>query len=129
MVDYATRYSKAVPLNNIDTEMVAEALLDMYSRVGMPEDVLSNLGTQYTSDCMKEVSWLLSISRLTASPYYPACNGLVKKFNSTLKQMLRRLCHEQQGRRQPKMSGGDKHDRYLNAYFRVYKMSPAKKDT
>ena len=26
---------------------------------------------------------------------HPACNGLVQKFNGTLKWMLRRLCHEQ----------------------------------
>ena len=37
LVDYATRYPEAVPLKNIDTETVAEALLDMlYSRVGVP---------------------------------------------------------------------------------------------
>ena len=31
LVDYATRYSEAVSLKNINTETVAEALLDMYS--------------------------------------------------------------------------------------------------
>ena len=94
-MDYATRYPEAVPLKNIDTETVAEALLEMYSRVGVPEEVLSDLRTQITSDCMKEVSRLLSIRRLTTPPYHPACNGLVEKFNGTLKRMLRRLCHEQ----------------------------------
>ena len=33
LVDYATRYPEAVPLKNIDTETVAEALLDIYSRL------------------------------------------------------------------------------------------------
>ena len=47
LVDYATRYPEAVPLKNIETETVAEALLDMYSRLGIPEEVLSNLGTQF----------------------------------------------------------------------------------
>ena len=95
LVDYATRYPEAVPLKNIDTETVAEALLDMYSWVVVPEEVLSDLGTKFTSDCMKEVSTLLSIRRHTTFPYHPACNGLVEKFNGTLKRMLRRLCLEQ----------------------------------
>ena len=95
LVDYATMYPEAVPLKNIDTETVAEALLDMYSRVGVPEEVLSDLGTQFTSGCMKEVSRLLSIRKFTSSPYHPACNGLVEKFNGTLTRVLRRLCHEQ----------------------------------
>ena len=38
LVDYATRYPEAVPLKKITTEAVAEALLDIYSRVGIPED-------------------------------------------------------------------------------------------
>ena len=45
LVDCATRYSEAVPLKNIETETVAEALLDVYSRLGIPEEVLSDLGT------------------------------------------------------------------------------------
>ena len=64
LVDYATRYLEAVLLKNIDTETVAEALLDMYSRVGVPEEVLSDLGTQFISDCMKEASKLLSMGDL-----------------------------------------------------------------
>ena len=95
MVDYATRYPDAVPLKNIDTETVAEALLDMYSRLGFPEEVLSDNNTQFISECMEEVSRLLSIRQLTSTPYHPMCNGLVEKFNGTLKAMLRRLCSEQ----------------------------------
>ena len=40
LVDYAARYPEAVPIKNIDTETAAEALLDMCSRVGVPEEVL-----------------------------------------------------------------------------------------
>ena len=95
LVDYATRYPEAVPLKNIETKTVAEALLDMYSRLGIPQEVLSDLGTQFVSKCMEEISRLLSIKRLTTTPYHPIRNGLVEGFNVTLKKMLRRLCHKQ----------------------------------
>ncbi len=114
MVDYATRYPDAVPLKNIDTETVAEALLDMYSRLGFPEEVLSDNGTQFISECMEEVSRLLSIKQLTSTPYHPMCNGLVEKFNGTLKAMLRRLCNEQP-RQWP---------RYINAVLFAYREVP-----
>ena len=68
MVDYATRYPDAVPLKNIETETVTEALLDMYSRLGFPEEVLSDNGTQFISECVEEVSKLLSIRQLTSTP-------------------------------------------------------------
>ena len=95
LVDYDTRYPEAVPLKNIGEETVAEALQDMYSRLGIPEEVLSDLGTQFVSKCMEEASRLLFIKRLTTTPYHPTCNGLVERFNGTLKKMLRRLCNEQ----------------------------------
>ena len=95
VVDYATRYPEAAPLKKIDTERVAEALVEIYSRVGVPREVLSDQGKQFTSDLMKEVSRILSIKQLTTTPYHPACNGLVERFNGTLKSMLRKLCDEQ----------------------------------
>ena len=36
LVDYATWYPEAVPLKRINTETVAEALMDIYSRFGVP---------------------------------------------------------------------------------------------
>ena len=81
LVDYATRYPEAVPLKKITTEAVAEALLDIYSRVGIPEEVLTDQGTQFMSECMQEVSRLLSIKGMTSTPYHPICNGLVERWN------------------------------------------------
>ena len=94
IIDYATRYPEAIPLSKIDTETVAEALLEVYSRVGFPEEVLSDMGSQFTSDLMREVSRLVSIKQLTTTPYHPICNGLVERFNGTLKQILKKLCNE-----------------------------------
>ena len=61
MVDFATRYPEAVPLKDVTTETVAEALINMFSRLGVPEELLSDQGAQFTSSMMKEVSTLLSI--------------------------------------------------------------------
>ena len=70
LVDFSTRYPEAVPLKNIDTETVAEALVDIFSRLGVPEEILTDLGTQFVSDCMREVTRLLSIKQLTTTPYH-----------------------------------------------------------
>ena len=44
LVDYATRYPEAVALKKIDTETVAEALVEIYCRVGIPREILTDQG-------------------------------------------------------------------------------------
>ena len=114
VVDYATRYPEAIPLKKIETERVAEALLEIFSRVGFPKEVLSDRGTQFTSDLMKEVTRLVSIKQLFTTPYNPKCNGLCEKMNGTLKSMLRKMCQER-----PK-----DWDRYLPAVLFAYREAP-----
>ena len=77
LVYYSTRYPEAVPLMSISTDAVAEALVNIYSWLGVPKKILSDLETQFTSNCMKGVARLLSINQLTTLLYHPACNGLV----------------------------------------------------
>ena len=67
----------------------------MYSRLGIPEEVLSDLGTQFVSKCMEEVLRLLSIKPQTNAPCHLICNGLIERFNGALKKMLTRLCNKQ----------------------------------
>lgn len=47
--DYATRYPEAFALKSVDTENVAEALMTMFSRVGVPKEILTDQGTNFTS--------------------------------------------------------------------------------
>ena len=95
LVDYATRYPEAVPLKEISSECVAEALMDIYSRVGIPEGVISDQGRQFASDYMQEFSRLIGGKQLPIATYHAMANGLVERFNGTLKSMLEKLCHKE----------------------------------
>jgi len=57
MVDYATRYPEATALKSSEAETIAEALVTMFTRVGIPEEVLSDQGSQSLSGVMKEVNF------------------------------------------------------------------------
>ncbi|KAK7474069.1 hypothetical protein BaRGS_00034675 [Batillaria attramentaria] len=114
VVDYATRYPEAVALPSIEAERVAEALVEIWSRVGVPREVLSDRGSQFVNAMMQQTHALLSIKGKTTTPYHAQCNGLVKRFNGTLKSMLRRLCSER-----PR-----DWDRYLPALLFAYREVP-----
>jgi transposase InsO family protein len=94
LVDYATRYPEAVPLKNETAETVAEALVGIFSRVGVPKEIVSDQGPQLMSGVMKEVSRLLSVKQLVTTPYHPMYNGLVERFNGILKTMIVKMCQE-----------------------------------
>ena len=114
LVDYATRYPEAIALPYIDTPRVAEAMVNVFSRVGVPSEILTDQGSQFTSELIKEISRLLSIRQLTTTPYHPSCNGLVERFNGTLKQMLKRLCADRPS----------DWDRYLAPLLFAYRETP-----
>ena len=114
VVDFATRYPEAVALPKTETEGVAEALLEVFSRVGFPKEMLSDRGTQFTSDMMKEVSRLVSTKQLFTTPYNPCYNGLCERINGVLKSMLEKMCQER-----PK-----DWDRYLPAILFAYREVP-----
>ena len=114
VIDYATRYPEATPLKTIDTITVAENLWIMWTRVGIPERVLTDRGSQFTSEVMEEVNRLLAIQGCTTSPYHAQCNGAVERFNGTLKTMLRRLCGQ----------FPQEWDRYIPALLFAYREVP-----
>lgn len=91
MCDYATRYPEAVPLRSIDAEHVAEELIKLFARVGIPREILTDQGSNFMSQLLAEPYKLLHIHSIRTSPYHPQTDGLVERFNQTLKNMLRKV--------------------------------------
>ncbi|XP_057201512.1 uncharacterized protein LOC130561305 [Triplophysa rosa] len=94
IVDYATRYPEAVALRNISAKCVAEALFRIISRVGIPREVLTDQGTAFMSRTLRELYELLGIKSIRTSVFHPQTDGLVERFNRTLKTMIRKFVHE-----------------------------------
>ena len=89
-----TRFLEALAVKDITTSTVAEALLEIFSRVGLLLKVHSDRGSQFTSDMMKEVYRLLSVKQSTTSPYHTISNGVVENFNKCLKNLLKKIASE-----------------------------------
>ena len=92
LIDFSTGFPEAMPLKDIDTVAVSEALLTIFSRVGIPREILSDRGTQFTSQLMAELHRLLGVKPIFTTPFHPSGNGRVERFHGTLKSALRKLC-------------------------------------
>lgn len=98
MCDYATKYPEAIPLRSQDAEVVAEAMMEVFTRLGVPKEILSDQGTNFMSSLITELCKLLSIRKLNTTPYHPQANGLVERFNGTLKRMLQIYAQDEPGK-------------------------------
>jgi len=59
--DYATRYPEAVALRSIDAETIAEELVSIFSRVGIPQEILTDQGANFTSHLLTELYKMLHV--------------------------------------------------------------------
>ncbi len=78
--DYATRYPEAFPLRSITTPKIINALVQLFSRVGIPDEILTDQGTNFTSRLIKLLHQQLGITAMKTSPYHPQTDGLVEQF-------------------------------------------------
>ena len=54
-MDYATRYPEAIPLRGCTAKEMADALIAVFSRVCIPEEILTDQGRQFTANYMNEL--------------------------------------------------------------------------
>ena len=91
IVDYATRYPEAIPLRSVSSKTVADALVQYFCRMGIPQELVSDQGSNFVGRLMTQLYEQLRITKIKTSVYHPEGNGLVERFNGTLKAMLKKL--------------------------------------
>lgn len=88
LMDYATRNTEALPLKGMQVAEVAQALIQFFSRVGLPREILTDKGATFMSTLLKQLCQTLSIHQLFTTIYHPQMEGLVERKNQTLKDQL-----------------------------------------
>ena len=68
--------------------------MSLFSRVGIPEEILTDQGSNFMSVLLQEIYQLLGISRIRTSPYHPQTDRLVERFNGTLKAMMKKFTYK-----------------------------------
>ncbi|GFN75504.1 Pol polyprotein [Plakobranchus ocellatus] len=94
LVDVSTRWAEAVLLRRITAKDVAEALFSIFVRLGFPKEIQPDRGQQFMSNLLAEFKSLCNIKHFVSTPYHLQTNGIVERFHSTLKSMIRKLSHE-----------------------------------
>ena len=89
--DFLSKFPLAFPVPDQKTERLVRLLVEQVVPLFVvPEALLSDRGTNLLSHLMTSVCQLLGIKKLNTTSYHPQCDGLVERFNRTLKSMLRK---------------------------------------
>lgn len=73
-------------------QLKAEALYEYYICIyGVPLRILSDQGTHFNNALMTAFTQLLGCHHIKSTPYHPATNGAVERFNSTFERQVAKL--------------------------------------
>ena len=64
-------------------------LCAMFARFGLPKQLVSDNGPQFTSDEFEQFLVRNGVSHIRSSPYHPSTNGAAERLVQTVKQALR----------------------------------------
>ena len=90
--DYFTKYAEAYAVPDQTAQTAADVLVTQWiCRYGVMDVLHSDQGRNFESELFKEVCDLLGIHKTRTSRFRPQSDGLVERFNRTLKSMLRAM--------------------------------------
>ena len=90
IIDRFTRWPEVIPIPDAQASTCATALLFHWiARFGIPEDITSDRGAQFTSALWSECHKLLGIAHHNTTSYHPQANGMVERLHRQLKASLK----------------------------------------
>ena len=88
-MDYLTKWPEAKAIPDASAKEAAQFIHeDIICRHGCPRELLSDRGTTFLNETIRQLCLNHGIKHRLSSPYHPQINGLVECFNRTLCQSL-----------------------------------------
>ena len=113
--DFLTKWPMVFPTPDQKSIRIVRLLTEeVVPAFGVPEALLSDRGTNLLSHLMQDVCNLLGTRKLNTTAYHPQCDGMVERFNRTLKTMLRKHAAK----------FGNQWDKYLHGALWAYRNVP-----
>nr|KAG5701731.1 hypothetical protein BaRGS_004333 [Batillaria attramentaria] len=88
MVDYYSRFIEIVQLSNLTSSLVVSKLKTLFARHGIPETVVSDNATQFSSSEFQDFARSWNFCHVTSSPHFPQSNGQAESSVKIAKSIL-----------------------------------------
>ena len=88
LVDAHSKWPEVVEMQTTTAEKTIQVLRRMFAAYGLPEQVVSDNGSQFTSQEFAEFMKRNGIKHIKSTPYHPSTNGLAERFVQTFKRAM-----------------------------------------
>ncbi|CAI2724010.1 unnamed protein product [Schistosoma spindalis] len=111
-VDAYSKWPEIIPMNQVTSQDTIMELRQLFSRFGVPNILVSDNGTQFTSSIFSDFCKRFGVNHVRSPPYHPQSNGQAERFVDTFKRALL------------KGKGEGKIKEILNDFLFVYRTTP-----
>ncbi|XP_055590190.1 uncharacterized protein K02A2.6-like [Uranotaenia lowii] len=115
LVDSLSKWPEVVVTKRITTTATIEILRNIFSRFGMPEVLVSDNGTQFTSELFEKFCDTNGILHLKTAPYHPQSNGQAERFVDTFKCTVKKI-----------RAGGEGLQEAIDTFLLCYRATPCR---
>lgn len=88
IVDALAKWPEIYIMPSTTSSVTLNKLKECFARFGLPEVIVSDNGTQFTSHEFNDFCRLNGINHMTSPPYHPQSNGQAERFVDTFKRAL-----------------------------------------
>jgi len=83
--DYLPKWPEVYAVADRTAATVAKCLADLIYRYGVPTSLIHDRAPELLADVLQDTAFILGIKQLPTTPGHPQCDGLIERFNRTLK--------------------------------------------
>nr|XP_050024575.2 uncharacterized protein K02A2.6-like [Dermacentor andersoni] len=90
-IDSHSKWIEAIPVRHVTAQLTVTSLREIFSRLGIPRTIVTDNGTQFTSETFTKFLTGNNIKHFLTAPYHPQSNGLAERAVRTLKDGLKKV--------------------------------------
>lgn len=90
IVDATSKWPEVLVMASTSTDATVDALRTVFARFGLPVEIVSDNGPQFTSEKFAEFTRRNGIKHIMGAPYHPQTNGLAGRMVQSVKKALQK---------------------------------------
>ena len=97
VIDHFTKWAEAFPIANHEATTVSRVMVEqVFSRFGVPLQILSDRGSEFESNLFSELCRVMGTDKIRTTAYKPSTNGAIERLHRSLNAMIGKCVDLQQ---------------------------------